>query len=262
MTRIARGGARFLRLQSIAALAALGLAIGCSSSTQATAPSHDGADAGGPSPTSSDGGGRGDSNAGDPRADAGARDVGASQDAGPEGTDASPTCTVCPKGCFDLQNDVNNCGSCGYSCGSGPAFTCVAGQCQQACTTNGKPGRMCPQTPVMMVCADLADDPGNCGDCGHTCDTTSGGGCLKGACVQAVTEWEDCATSTCTPSCDALCAAHGKKCVDVGGNGALACFGDTTCCKAFSCATVVPSGFNCDNTKDQPEVSLNCSCTP
>jgi len=41
----------------------------------------------------------------------------------------------CPKGCVDLENDLSNCGSCGYSCPplAGGHPTCNAGQCGIAC---------------------------------------------------------------------------------------------------------------------------------
>jgi hypothetical protein len=45
---------------------------------------------------------------------------------------------VCPKGCANLQNDVNNCGSCGYQCPAGTDGTsavCNAGVCGIAGTT-------------------------------------------------------------------------------------------------------------------------------
>src|SRR5262245_46704159 len=49
------------------------------------------------------------------------------------GDDTKRDCTECPKGCFDLDTDVSNCGSCGLKCstpaGANTLPTCTKGKC-------------------------------------------------------------------------------------------------------------------------------------
>ena len=56
-------------------------------------------------------------------------------------------CTSPANGCFDLQNDTNNCGACGVSCGSGNA--CTVGHCTTVLMTG---------TGVQMNALGLAVD--------------------------------------------------------------------------------------------------------
>jgi Stigma-specific protein, Stig1 len=68
--------------------------------------------------------------------------------------------TICatPGGslCTNLNNDPNNCGSCGQTCIGG---TCQSGKC------------VCPAGESMCfgTCVDLGSDPQNCGSCGTFC---------------------------------------------------------------------------------------------
>jgi hypothetical protein len=83
---------------------------------------------------------------------------------------------VCPKGCASLQTDVNNCGSCGYSCPSGPAGsvpTCVAGACSYLCPS--------PTIQCKGACVDPSTSTNSCGTCGHAC-TAPTSGCTIPAC--------------------------------------------------------------------------------
>jgi hypothetical protein len=100
----------------------------------------------------------------------------------------TPTPIPCPAGttdcsgiCLDLQNDVNNCGSCGHVCPPGQTgFVpgCAAGNCffmrERACD----PGlAFCND-----VCVDTQTDPANCGLCGNACG--AGEVCFAGVCAR------------------------------------------------------------------------------
>jgi hypothetical protein len=105
--------------------------------------------------------------------------------------------------CFDLNNDVNNCGGCGNRCNTSAGETCQSGSCLcsngQALNTTANCGTCgnacqggktcqggncaCPSgqdTCGGSTCLDLQNDPNNCGSCGHACaqgETCQGGSC-------------------------------------------------------------------------------------
>ena len=95
---------------------------------------------------------------------------------------------VCPTGtsdcrgiCLDLQNDVNNCGTCGNVCPEGqPGFVpgCAAGNCFFMRE------RACPEGQAFCndVCVDPQTDPANCGLCGNAC--AAGEICFAGQCAR------------------------------------------------------------------------------
>src|SRR5262245_33745344 len=63
--------------------------------------------------------------------------------------------TLCGAACFDLEDDEEHCGSCGYACADG--VPCVAGVC----------GGECPQSHVLCGngnCVDVSSDPEHCGE--------------------------------------------------------------------------------------------------
>lgn len=106
------------------------------------------------------------------------------------GTPAS--CTVCPKGCFDLESDPKNCGSCGKSCpttAAGTAGVCVKGQCYEKCPNAG-------HTVCDGKCVDLKTDAANCGACGDSCGSPSVCTipvCKAGSCADTFKEdWSTC----------------------------------------------------------------------
>ena len=100
----------------------------------------------------------------------------------------TPEPVVCPTGtsdcggiCLDLQNDVNNCGTCGNVCPEGqPGFVpgCAAGNCffmrERACPEG--------QSSCNDVCVDPQTDPANCGLCGNAC--AAGEICFAGQCAR------------------------------------------------------------------------------
>jgi hypothetical protein len=103
-------------------------------------------------------------------------------------------------------------------------------QCLKACNACGKdPGRLggscgnylccgAGQTSCGNYCADLANDPYNCGACGYACDQPGPyeyGACLDGECRYACVEGAaDCGDGACTPlwSDPNNCGACGNVC--------------------------------------------------
>jgi hypothetical protein len=86
---------------------------------------------------------------------------------------------------FNLQEDADNCGTCGTEC-SGSTPTCCAGGCIN--TTNseahcGMCGRPCGsgQTCCSGTCVDTATSMAHCGGCGATCSGV-GACCRAGMC--------------------------------------------------------------------------------
>jgi hypothetical protein len=76
----------------------------------------------------------------------------------------------CDGRCTSLNDDPENCGTCGNVCG-GSTPVCINGAC-----TDCSWGTICDGT-----CADLTWDNANCGSCGNVC-----GGwdvCVEGVCV-------------------------------------------------------------------------------
>lgn len=137
-------------------------------------------------------------------------------------------------------------------------------QCLKVCNACGKNpqrlggscgGYFCCGTDQISCgsyCADLANDPDNCGDCGYVCDEpgpSEYGACIDGRCEYACTEGAD--------YCDGLCTFLGwdpENCGDCG----FACPGSAPVCDLGVC--VCPSYMTvcdgeCVNTESDPD---NC----
>jgi len=76
----------------------------------------------------------------------------------------------CRGSCVFLDNDTQNCGSCGNVCGAG--YSCIGGTC--ACPDPG-------QENCQGTCVSLSSDSNNCGSCGNVC--TGEKVCRNGTCV-------------------------------------------------------------------------------
>jgi hypothetical protein len=129
------------------------------------------------------------------------------------GKDQPSECTECPKGCFDLQTDAKNCGSCGLACpkpeGGGTA-TCVDGQCGSSCAVEGAScGTVsCCSAKAKCVggeCCTPNCPPDACGDdgCGGSCGGCPGtSSCRDGRCClptlsACVNNTDCCGAATC-----------------------------------------------------------------
>ncbi len=135
--------------------------------------------------------------------------------------------------CVDLVNDTQNCGGCGAKCDMGQQ--CVNGACvgvQAPCGPENL-GRFCGPTtdggsrPTCCAggCKNMADDPANCGTCGHACNT--GESCVNGGCAfvgcsarpNGSTCWDgtafgDCCAEMCVDNQtdEANCGQCGRRC--------------------------------------------------
>ncbi len=176
-------------------------------------------------------------------------------------------------GCGNTQTDPRNCGTCGHVCPSGQV--CVSGKC--GCTP---PGTLCtgpaPGGPdagageagpgeggpppidsgashdaggTMSYCANLQNDPTNCGQCGKSCGqdhTCTNGMCVLScpmgttACMPAdmcITPGNCCTNADCTVA-GQMCPMPGGPCVC---SGTVDTYG-TTCAAASAIPPVALGG--------------------
>jgi hypothetical protein len=84
--------------------------------------------------------------------------------------------TCCGTYCADLENDFDNCGSCGFRCPAPGPYEfgeCIGGDCLYACVEGA--------VRCNGVCSSLDSDPNNCGACGNVCPD-SAPVCHQGVC--------------------------------------------------------------------------------
>jgi hypothetical protein len=125
-------------------------------------------------------------------------------------------------------------------------------QCQAACKACGNDPRfLCGSCAAGYTCTDLADDPYNCGACGHVCDEPGPyeyGACIDGECRYACAE----GAVRCNGSCTFLgwdpdnCGACGHVC---GGQTPFCSEGECSDCPGWMC------GGLCVNLLNDPD---NC----
>ena len=147
--------------------------------------------------------------------------------------DAGVGLHACNGSCVSFDNDVDNCGTGGKSCGA--RQTCVRGSC--ACDSSE---RLC-----SGQCVDTKTDSKNCGVCGKSCSATEL--CESGVCVVN--------TTGCVPAC-----TGGQSCED----GKCACAsGQNLCSGRCVNPTIDPNncgscGTTCGAT--QSCVMGSCGC--
>ncbi len=128
--------------------------------------------------------------------------------------------------CTDIETDSNNCGACGNVCPAGQGCNGV-GVCTETCATSAG-FTPCTTGGGTQYCANLTQDPNNCGACGNVCAT--GQSCVTSKCTCPANDPSLCGTSPnqfCTNENDdpANCGACGTICPTGGGclSGACAC---------------------------------------
>ncbi len=123
----------------------------------------------------------------------------------PGGSNAEPSCKAglcyleCQTGFSDCNktesdgcevktgSDINNCGTCGTKCATGPnaGAGCFDGKCGFVCTGTYQD---CDKITTNGCESDVKADPNNCGACGVQC--ADGGACVNGGCQCAGTTSE------------------------------------------------------------------------
>ena len=177
----------------------------------------------------------------------------------------------CGGSCTNIYDSPGSCGGCGNACPAGEL--CYGGSCAHpvacsgnsqggSCATDGGGGTCCGAT-----CANLYDDPQNCGGCGLVCPT--GSGCVQGACV-AATGSQNCgpttcpAGSTCNPSngaCIVPCGAEGDECA-VGPNKFGLCCGGACVDPGQDPVNCGACGNACGSSKSCELTNASGICVP
>lgn len=162
--------------------------------------------------------------------------------------------------CIDLQRDAEHCGTCDHGCAS--TDICSMGECVVMCTEADH--RICVNTDASgtrtQVCADLMNDPMNCGTCNTRCAggaTCTAGICAcptgqeacSGTCVDLLTDSNNC--SFCLTSCGVGGVCVGGSCTTCGGSltscGSPAhCYDtQTSTLHCGACGNACPAGAGC-----------------
>jgi hypothetical protein len=149
------------------------------------------------------------------------------------GAECKDNLTACTDGCYNLENDNSNCGSCGNVCSE--YESCNNGLCipKTECADG--------QVECNSECVDLLTDRENCGECFNSCKTDeicSAGSCIPdcknlswcppSGCVDILSDNSNCgscgnecpkelfcAGGTCTPDCEPPFTACGQSCIDL-----------------------------------------------
>jgi hypothetical protein len=166
--------------------------------------------------------------------------------------------------CMNLSADPNNCGACGNVC---PAYSvCSSGSCGSVCATGAT---VCtPPKSAMMApfCAELSNDPANCGSCFNACksgEVCSGGKCAA-KCGTGLTTCTN--PTTMAPGCSDLTndAANCGMCNNACTNGSCAagkctCSQGLTLCGGSLCTDTSTDSQNCGGCGTACGAGQSCS---
>jgi hypothetical protein len=180
----------------------------------------------------------------------------------------------CNGSCVDIGQDPNNCGLCGVVCPSGVCTLAFGGEatclppgpsndCLQTCAegdvcvggfclnsycnqswsqistycaaASGNVGVCCPRSGGGIPCADLANDPANCGGCGFICPV--GQSCAQGVC-------------SATPANCGIGRIGGFCDLDAGDG--------FVCCPGTGCTNLAMDAANCGNCGSSCISGLSC----
>lgn len=153
----------------------------------------------------------------------------------------------CNGSCLGVQKDANNCGSCGHVCNipNGNGVVCQDGRCEASSCAAGY--QLCNQlTTLDEVCADLNNDPNNCGTCRYVCPSDSPV-CCGGVCKDTSSDTDNC--GTCGHVCDFSNAAGGL-CVQG--------FCDANGCDTGYDFCQTPGNVTCRNLQTDPNNCGSC----
>lgn len=132
--------------------------------------------------------------------------------------------TPVPPYCANLEQDITDCGQCGFACTDGTGNRCDGGECRcgflrEPC--DGTPTSTCCVNGADVGCADLTTDQFNCGRCDNLCQGIER--CDSGVCTRG------------PQSCSAGCGTDEICC-----GGACCTRAD---CMAGTCGTLVDGGM-------------------
>ena len=195
---------------------------------------------------------------------------------------------LCGKVCIKVQQDPNNCGTCGKICDDNNPCTqnnCTKGKCNYPAEPTGTKctGGACAKVPSAICCTGCLDGDqcragtgnSNCGQAGAQCEACTGGlicsnkACScepKGGCKGCCTAAKD---KCVFPISDSECGVNGVTCTDCTKNSAKktcqqstgkCVLGATTTCTA-ACASGCCSGSKCfSGTSDTDCGKANTPC--
>ena len=168
----------------------------------------------------------------------------------PDGYPCPPGLILCAGVCVDVQNDMYNCGSCGFACPLGGA--CVMGTC---IVTDPCEGIICDEglSCCYGACVNLMRDPSNCGYCGNACAWGSPDPDLnyEGCMNPDLGIYTLCCRGSCRPVSDMSCGECGARC-DEGSSCSGLWDAASATCDMFACMGIFSgsTGSSCSSADD------------